>query len=106
MGRVVITGAGAVSPIGNNFEEVMEGIRDGKRGIGTIQSIDTCHLPGNVGAEVRENGKPLLTESHIDRKEIFITRAVDELIKNCRSIHRYPPEKRFIHIGAGHDYLD
>jgi len=58
MGRVVITGVGAISPIGNSFEEVMEGIRDGKRGIGNIQSIDTGHFPSNLGAEVKENGNP------------------------------------------------
>jgi len=106
MGRVVITGVGAVSPIGNNFEEVMEGIRDGKRGIGNIQSIDTAHFPSNLGAEVKENGNPLRTESHIDRKEIFMERALDELIKKSEAINHYPPEKRFMHIGAGHDYLD
>ena len=106
MGRVVITGAGAISSIGNNYDEVMEGIRTGKRGIGKIQSIDTCHLPGNIGAEVRENGSSLRTESHIDRKEIFIIRAVNELFKKCGAIHSYKPEKRFMHMGAGHDYLD
>ena len=39
--RVVVTGLGAVTPIGNTVEEFWKGIRDGKVGIGPITRFDT-----------------------------------------------------------------
>ena len=84
----------------------MEGIQTGKRGIDKIYCINTDHFPSNLGAEVKENGNPLRTESHIDRKEILIKQATRELFEKHESIHSYPPENRFMHLGAGHDYLD
>ena len=37
--RVVVTGLGAVTPIGNTVEEFWTGIREGKVGIGPIKSL-------------------------------------------------------------------
>ena len=40
--RVVITGLGAVTPIGNTVEEFWNGVRKGACGIGTITKFDTA----------------------------------------------------------------
>ena len=39
--RVVITGLGAITPIGNNAEEFWKGIKEGKCGIDEITAFDT-----------------------------------------------------------------
>ena len=39
--RVVVTGLGAVTPIGNTVEEFWDGIKEGKVGIGEITKFDT-----------------------------------------------------------------
>ena len=39
--RVVVTGMGAVTPIGNTVEEFWNGIKTGKVGIGPITKFDT-----------------------------------------------------------------
>ena len=39
--RVVVTGLGCVSPLGNSVEETWEGIKNGKSGIGQITLFDT-----------------------------------------------------------------
>ena len=39
--RVVVTGLGAVTPIGNNVKDFWAGIRAGKVGIGPITKFDT-----------------------------------------------------------------
>ena len=41
MRKVVVTGLGAVTPLGNNVEETWEGIKAGKSGIGLITKFDT-----------------------------------------------------------------
>lgn len=106
MGRVLITGAGAVSPIGNNVEEVMAGIKTGKRGIGRVRGFNTDHFPADVGAEVKENGVPFRTQPHIDRKEVFIKKAMAELFETCDAIDGYSPGSRFLNLGASLDYFD
>ena len=39
--RVVITGMGAVTPIGNNVETFWKNVKEGKNGIGSITKFDT-----------------------------------------------------------------
>ncbi|MDR1136290.1 MAG: beta-ketoacyl-ACP synthase II [Clostridiales Family XIII bacterium] len=52
--RVVITGMGAVSPLGNNVTETWEGIKAGKNGIGLITKIEASDLLDvTMGAEVK-----------------------------------------------------
>ena len=64
--RVVITGMGAVTPIGNSVEELWNGIKDGKCGVDKIKKFDTTDFKVKLGAEV----KNLDLEEHFDRKEI------------------------------------
>ena len=63
--RVVITGMGAVTPLGNNVAETWDGIKAGKCGIGPITHFDTTNFKASLAAEVRDF-QPELT---IDKKE-------------------------------------
>ena len=51
--RVVITGLGAITPIGNNTEEFWKGIKDGKCGIDEITHFDTTNFKVKLAAEVK-----------------------------------------------------
>lgn len=51
--RVVITGMGAVTPLGNTVDEFWEGIKAGKNGIEEITLFDTTHQKAHMGAEVK-----------------------------------------------------
>ena len=62
--RVVITGLGVVSPIGNTVEEMWDGIKTNKCGIDEITAIDTSTYKTKLAAEVK-NFDPL---SHFDLK--------------------------------------
>lgn len=52
--RVVVTGMGAVTPIGNNVETFWNGIKAGKVGIGAITKFDTTDYKVKIAAEVKE----------------------------------------------------
>ena len=54
MKRVVITGLGCISPLGNSVDAMWAGLLDGHCAIDFIQSIDTADLPVKVGAEVKD----------------------------------------------------
>lgn len=51
--RVVVTGLGAVTPIGNSVQEFWEGIREGKTGIGPITRFDAEEYKVRLVAEVK-----------------------------------------------------
>lgn len=53
MKRVVITGMGAITPIGNNVEEFWKGIKQGKCGIDEISLFDTSSFKVKLAAEVK-----------------------------------------------------
>lgn len=52
--RVVVTGLGAVTPIGNTVEEFWSGIRSGKVGIGPITRFDASEYKVQIAAEVKD----------------------------------------------------
>ena len=63
--RVVITGLGAITPIGNNVEEFWKAIKNGECGIDEIKSFDVSNFKVKLGAEV----KNFNSEDHFDRRE-------------------------------------
>ena len=51
--RIVITGMGALSPLGNSVEETWEGMKTGRSGIDKISLIDDSNLSIHIAGEVR-----------------------------------------------------
>lgn len=66
MERVVITGIGAVTPIGNTVQEYWDGLLAGKNGIATITSFDPEGYKASVAGEVK-NFDPTV---YIDKREV------------------------------------
>jgi len=65
MKRVVITGLGIVSSIGNNSEEVLASLQEGRSGISHSESF------AEVGLRSQVWGKPdIKIADHIDRKAV------------------------------------
>lgn len=52
--RVVVTGMGAITPIGNSVEEFWNGIKEGKTGFGPITYFDTEDYRCKLAAEVKD----------------------------------------------------
>jgi len=52
--RVVVTGMGAITPIGNSVEEFWSGIKEGKTGFGSITYFDTADYRCKLAAEVKD----------------------------------------------------
>ena len=85
--RVVITGAGALTAIGNTLPEYWEGLKNGKSGAAPITKFDTTKFKTKFACEV----KGFDPEKFIDRKESrkmdpftqYAMAVVDEAIKNA-----------------------
>ncbi|WP_191013875.1 beta-ketoacyl-ACP synthase II [Treponema zioleckii] len=52
--RVVITGMGVISPVGNNVNDAWESVKNGKCGIDKITLFDTSRLPVKIAGEVKD----------------------------------------------------
>jgi len=64
--RVVITGLGMITPLGNTLEESWNNLLAGKSGVRTITSFSTEGLPTTIAAQVKDF-KP---ETYIDEKTL------------------------------------
>lgn len=62
--RVVITGLGAITPIGNNVDDFYEGIKEGRIGFDNISRFDTTDFRVKIAAEVKD----FAPENYMDKK--------------------------------------
>src|SRR5450432_918165 len=87
MKRVVITGLGALTPLGNSVNEFWQNIVGGKSGAAPITKFDTSKFKTHFACEV----KGFNAETYIDKKEIkkydlftqYAIAATDEAIKDA-----------------------
>ena len=54
MRRVVVTGMGIVSPVGNDIDSAWRNIREGRSGIGPVEEIDPSDFPTRIAGEVKD----------------------------------------------------
>ena len=86
MRKVVITGMGAVTPVGNNVNDMWEAVKAGKCGIGKITHFNTENSAVKLAGEV----KGFDAESIVDKAElrkmddftIYALAAADEAVKD------------------------
>lgn len=75
--RVVVTGMGAVTPIGNSVPEFWQSVREGQIGFGPITYFDTEGFKCHVAAEVKGfDGKEHMDAKTAKRMELFSQYAV------------------------------
>ncbi|PLS02934.1 beta-ketoacyl-ACP synthase II [Neobacillus cucumis] len=63
--RVVVTGIGAVTPLGNDVETTWKGILEGKSGVGPMTRVNADEYPAKVAAEVKDFNP----EAFMDKKD-------------------------------------
>ncbi len=106
MRRVVITGAGAVTPIGIGKEEYWKALEKGKSGVGLITLFDTSKHSVKIGAEVKDFDP----EQWLDKKEArrtdrilhLSTAATDLAVKDAGlDLGSLDKEKFGVYIGSG-----
>ncbi len=77
MRRVVVTGLGVISPVGNTAEEFWDSLRAGKVGIGELDRFDTTDYKVKVAAEVRDfDPESCMNFKEAKRMELFSQYAV------------------------------
>lgn len=105
--RVVITGLGAVTPLGNSVKATWQGLREGRSGIGRITIFDASSFPTTIAGEVkhfdltkwvRQNGNT----GYLGRNSHFALEAASEAIRDAGLETDKTGDPRFgIYFGAG-----
>ncbi|AYE33176.1 beta-ketoacyl-ACP synthase II [Clostridium septicum] len=104
--RVVITGVGAITPIGNDANSFWKNSKEGKLGIDFIKSIDNEILDVKVAGEVKDfNPEGILDKKEIKRLDKFVQYGIvacDEAIKNADlDLDKINKEKFGVLVGSG-----
>ncbi|MBE6063246.1 MAG: beta-ketoacyl-[acyl-carrier-protein] synthase II [Clostridium butyricum] len=104
--RVVITGMGALTPIGNDVNTFWNNAKEGKSGIDFITLVDNELIDVKVAGEVKEfNPEPIISKKEcrrLDRFEQFGIVAADEAIKNSKlDLEKEDLDRIGVSIGSG-----
>ncbi len=77
MSRVVVTGIGAVSPLGNSFHDSWEAAKAGISGLMTITRFDVSTVPWKVAGELKGfDARKYLSQKELNRLDPFVLYAV------------------------------
>lgn len=105
MKRVVVTGMGVVSPLGNDVASFWENIKAGKCGIGPITKFDTADFKVKVAAEVRDfDPRTYMEKPEIMRSDIctqFALGAAVQAMEDSKLAGTVAPERIGVYFGTG-----
>lgn len=103
--RVVVTGLGAVTPIGNDVATSWQSMVDGKCGIGPITSFHNDGIKATLAAEVKDfNPRDYMEKSEVLRSDRFCQLAVaaaDQAVKESGVIGSLPADRVAVYFGSG-----
>lgn len=105
--RVVITGLGVVSPVGNGKEEFWNNLLAGKPGVGPITQFDATDFPVKIAGEVKDFDPVALagdrkTVRHMDRYTQFAVAAAKMAVADAKlDMTKEDPDMAGTLIGTG-----
>lgn len=104
--RVVVTGMGAITPIGSSVDEFWNGLKEKKVGIGPISVFDTADYKVKLAAEVKDfdpkNYMDPKTAKRMERFSQFAVAAAKEALENSGlNMEKEDPFRVGVCIGSG-----
>jgi 3-oxoacyl-[acyl-carrier-protein] synthase II len=110
--RVVITGVGCVTPMGTEVEQVWNGLKEGKSGVGYTTIFDASNFPTRISAEVRgfdvsEVGEDPELWKLRGRHTRFAAGAAIKAMRDSGVLDSSPDPTRFgVYLGSGEGQQD
>ncbi|SHJ56521.1 3-oxoacyl-[acyl-carrier-protein] synthase II [Parasporobacterium paucivorans DSM 15970] len=105
MNRVVITGMGVISPVGNEVDSFWESLVNGKVGIGPITRFDTTGYKATLAAEVKGFDPSVYMERsdilHSDLYTQFGIAAAAQAVEDSGILGTVNPERMAVYFGTG-----
>lgn len=110
--RVVITGVGAINPMGHDVETVWSGLKEGKSGVGFTTIFDASRFPTKISAEVKDwdvtdIGEDPETWKFRGRHTRFAAGAAKQAVDSSGILESHLDPVRFgIYLGCGEGNQD
>lgn len=105
MRRVVVTGMGAVTPVGNTVESLWESLLAGKNGIAPITLFDTTEYKAKLAGEVKDfNPTDYMEKSEVMRSDRYAQlgmAAAVQAVEQSGIIGNIEPERIAVYFGTG-----
>ncbi len=105
MKRVVVTGMGCVTPIGNSVNEYRDAIFSGKNGIDKITYFDTTDYKWTLAAQLKDfNPAEKLDKTTVRKTDPYVQYALyaaDEAVAQSGIIGNIEPEELGVYVGSG-----
>ncbi len=103
--RVVVTGIGAVTPLGNNVADTWQGMKEGRNGIAPITRFDTEKFKAKLAAEVKDFDPGDYLEVNevlrTDRYAQFAVAAAQQAVEESGVKGTVEPENFAVIFGTG-----
>ena len=103
--RVVVTGMGVVSPIGNDVKSFWDGLVSGKNGIDKITRFDASEFKATLAAEVKDfDASEYMEKSEarkLDRFSQFALAAAAQAVSESGITDSVKPERFGVYFGSG-----
>ncbi len=103
--RVVVTGMGAITPLGNNVTDTWQGMKTGKNGIAPITRFDTEKFKAKLGAEVKgfdpKEYMGVNETLRTDRYTQFAVAAAQQAVTESGIQGNVQPERFAVQFGTG-----
>jgi 3-oxoacyl-[acyl-carrier-protein] synthase II len=104
--RVVLTGVGAITPVGNNIPEIWDSLINGKSGVGPLTAFDGSHFECKIASQVKNFDESLYMNSKQSRRlDIFVKYAIAAskmaYIDSGIDISAIDPDMAGVYIGSG-----
>jgi 3-oxoacyl-[acyl-carrier-protein] synthase II len=104
MNKVVVTGLGLVSPVGNNARDSFAAMTAGTCGIGFITRFDTTDYKVKIAAEVKGfDPSPIMDKAEIRKTDLFVRYALmaaDEAMKDS-GLKEFDHDRFGVYVGSG-----
>lgn len=105
MRKVVVTGLGVISPVGNNLKDFWENLLAGRHGIGPITKFDTTEYKAKLAAEVKDfDPRAYMEKAETLRTDLyaqFALAAACQAVEESGLIGTLPPERVAVYFGSG-----
>ena len=104
--RVVVTGMGAVTPIGNNVKDFWENVKKGTVGIGPITKFDTTDYKAHLAAEVKDFDPTIAMDKKSARRmedfaQYAVVAAKEALEDSGLDMEKEDPYRVGVSVGSG-----
>lgn len=104
--RVVLTGVGAITPVGNNIKDYWDAVVNGKTGVARLTAFDPSPFNSQIAAEVKDfDATQYMTPKQEKRLDLFVKFAIAAAKMAVEDagldLQKLAMEKAGVYIGSG-----